>query len=140
MIRITFFYTHGTSVPSISHLTLMTSTLYGISPKVCDTVKKALQWLEANHLPVSFFDYREQPLPPATLDSWIEAIGWEALLNKRSTSFRTLADEDKQQLDTEKARQLMLANPTLIKRPVLQQGTKVMAGFNEIAYREWFGL
>lgn len=118
----------------------MTSTLYGISPKVCDTVKKTLKWLDANHLQVSFFDYREQPLPPEILDSWIEAIGWEALLNKRSTSFRALADADKQQLNTEKARQLMLANPTLIKRPVLQQGPKVMAGFNETAYREWFGL
>ncbi|QVK22975.1 arsenate reductase [Shewanella dokdonensis] len=117
----------------------MTSTLYGISPKVCDTVKN-LEMAGRQPSASQFFDYREQPLPPEILDSWIEAIGWEALLNKRSTSFRALADADKQQLNTEKARQLMLANPTLIKRPVLQQGTKVMAGFNETAYREWFGL
>ncbi|MDF0534406.1 arsenate reductase [Shewanella yunxiaonensis] len=118
----------------------MTSTLYGISPKICDTVKKAVTWLDANHQQVKFFDYREQPLPEATIDSWIAAIGWEALLNKRSTSFRALSELDKQDLTAAKAKQLMLANTTLIKRPVLQQGDKVMAGFNEVAYREWFGL
>ncbi|MFQ6371026.1 arsenate reductase [Shewanella sp. YIC-542] len=119
---------------------MMTTTLYGISPKVCDTVKKTLKWLDAHQLPVVFFDYRQQPLPEAVLDGWIAAIGWEALLNKRSTSYRALADADKQHLDAHKAKQLMLANTTLIKRPVLQQGDNVMAGFNEAAYREWFGL
>ena len=111
-------------------------TLYGI--KNCDTVKKARKWLESNNHSVPFHDFREQGLDQDTLTAWVQTIGWEALLNKRSTSFRALEDADKQDLDEAKATRLMLANPTLIKRPVLATDGKVMVGFKETDYQAWF--
>ncbi|MCT8979393.1 ArsC family reductase [Shewanella algae] len=116
----------------------MTDRLYGI--KNCDTVKKARKWLEAKGQQVTFVDFREQELSQDTLKAWVEHIGWEAVLNKRSTSFRALDDADKQDIDSAKAISLMLANPTLIKRPVLTRGQDVMTGFKEADYQAWFGL
>ncbi|MCL2914135.1 ArsC family reductase [Shewanella corallii] len=111
-------------------------TLYGI--KNCDTVKKARKWLEANEHNVPFHDFREQGLDETDLTAWVKSLGWEAVLNKRSTSFRALDDADKQNIDEAKAIQLMLANPTLIKRPVLATNGKVMVGFKDADYQAWF--
>ena len=110
--------------------------LYGI--KNCDTVKKARKWLEANGHDVEFHDFREQGLDVKTLSNWVNVLGFETVLNKRSTSFRELADTDKTELNDTKAIALMLANPTLIKRPVLTDDSRVMVGFNTADYEAWF--
>ncbi|QSX42620.1 ArsC family reductase [Shewanella cyperi] len=111
--------------------------LFGI--KNCDTVKKARKWLETNQLAVDFHDFRDDGLDSATLEAWVDDLGWEALFNKRSTSFRALSDADKANLNAVKAQTLMLANPTLIKRPVLVHGSQIACGFSEAQYREIFG-
>ena len=92
-------------------------TLYGI--KNCDTVKKARHWLEAHGIAYQFHDFRQDGLEQKRLQSWIKALGWEAIVNKRSTTWRNLADKDKAISDAQQAVKLLLANPTLIKRPVL---------------------
>ncbi|KFZ38503.1 hypothetical protein HR45_03480 [Shewanella mangrovi] len=116
----------------------MSSMLYGLSPKVCDTVKKAVTWLDKQQLPYQFYDYRAQGLSAELLDSWLALASWEEIFNKRSTSYRALSDEQKAGLNAASARQLMLDNPTLIKRPVLTDGERILVGFKEAAYKEWF--
>ncbi|WP_372870911.1 arsenate reductase [Shewanella sp.] len=120
-------------------LTKSTPIMYGISPKNCDTVKKARKWLEANGHTVPFHDFRVDGLAAEQLNDWVERIGFEPLLNKKSTSFRALTDEQKQDIDATKAVALMLDNPTLIKRPVLVKGDAVYTGFNDKLYSEVFG-
>lgn len=111
-------------------------TLYGI--KNCDTVKKARKWLEANAHQIAFHDFRDQGLSADALQAWVDKVGWETLLNKRSTSFRALEESDKTDLNAQKATALMLANPTLIKRPVLEVGDKVLVGFKDAEYAAVF--
>ncbi len=111
-------------------------TLYGI--KNCDTVKKALKWLEANQQSVTFHDFRVDGLTQQQIESWTEQVGWESLFNKRSTSFRNLSDAEKADIDQTKAIDLMLAYPTLIKRPVLEHQGKVSVGFKPAQYEEIF--
>ena len=103
--------------------------LYGI--KTCDTCRKALKAFQAAGKPVSFVDLRVDGFTETDLDRWLEAVGWEVLLNRRSTSWRALSDEDKADPDTTKARTLMLAHPTLIKRPVFEDDTKIVVGFGK---------
>ncbi|MGL4473458.1 MAG: arsenate reductase [Shewanella sp.] len=110
--------------------------LYGI--KNCDTVKNARKWLEAHGQSMEFIDYREQPLTQDTLSRWVDALGWQVLFNQRSTSFRALSPEDKQDIDQAKALRLMLDNPTLIKRPVLDTKQGVLVGFSDASYQECF--
>lgn len=116
----------------------MKTIMYGISPKRCDTVRKARKWLEANQPQVTFHDFREDGLDREQLTTWVSAIGWEPLFNKRSTSFRNLSHADKADIDQEKAIKLMLEYPTLIKRPVLVIADKVQVGFKEADYQAWF--
>lgn len=104
-------------------------TLYGI--KNCDTVKKAQSWLKNNQVEFQFHDFRQDGLEQGQLRVWVDAVGWEALLNKRSTTWRQLAEADKAPMDTNKAIKLMLAQPTLIKRPVITRGDTVIVGFKE---------
>ncbi len=111
-------------------------TLYGI--KNCDTVKKALKWLEANQQSVTFHDFRVDGLTQQQIESWTEQVGWESLFNKRSTSFRNLSDAEKADIDQTKAIDLMLTYPTLIKRPVLEHQGKVSVGFKPAQYEEIF--
>lgn len=111
-------------------------TLYGI--KNCDTVKKALKWLEANQQSVTFHDFRVDGLTQQQIESWTEQVGWENLFNKRSTSFRNLSDAEKVDIDQTKAIDLMLTYPTLIKRPVLEHQGKVSVGFKPAQYEEIF--
>lgn len=117
----------------------MSSTLYGLSPKVCDTVKKAVTWLDKHAIDYQFYDYRALGLSGELLDGWLALTSWENLFNKRSTSYRELSDEQKSTLNADSARELMLANPTLIKRPVLTDGKQILIGFKEASYKEWFG-
>ncbi|MCK8046486.1 ArsC family reductase [Shewanella sp. 1CM18E] len=112
--------------------------LFGI--KNCDTVRKARKWLEANQLEVTFHDFREDGLAAEQIEQWVEAVGWESLFNKRSTSFRNLTETEKSDLNEKKAIALMALYPTLIKRPVLVTNDQVQVGFKEADYRTWFNL
>lgn len=111
--------------------------LYGI--KNCDTVKKARRWLEANDVAHTFHDFRTDGLEKATVDSWLKHVSWEVLLNKRGTTWRKLEDPRKEQLDEAIAVELMLANPTLIKRPVITTENACFVGFKEADYTAQFG-
>ena len=111
--------------------------LYGI--KNCDTVKKARRWLDANGVNFQFHDFRVDGLDQATVESWLETVSWETLLNKRGTTWRKLDDPRKEQLDQTIAIELMLANPTLIKRPVITNNSDCMVGFKEAEYTAYFG-
>ncbi|TRC92020.1 ArsC family reductase [Mesorhizobium sp. WSM4303] len=115
----------------------MTITMYGIT--TCDTIRKARVWLEGHDVPYRFHDYRAEGIDAGRLDDWVGKVGWEKVLNKASTTFRDLADKDKQGLDEEKAKKLMLANPTMIKRPVLEVGDRILVGFKADVYEETVG-
>ena len=105
----------------------MSVTLYGIPN--CDTVKKARDWLSARGLAYAFHDYKKAGADPAKLAAWAGAAGWEKVLNRAGTTFRKLPDVDKQDLDMAKAVALMAANPSCIKRPVLEHPGGVLVGF-----------
>lgn len=112
------------------------TTLYGI--KNCDTVRKARKWLEAHDVPFTFHDFRSGGLDKGDLHAWAEAMDWETLLNRRGTTWRKLPEEQRDGIDEEKAIQLMLDNPTLIKRPVLITGKQVHVGFRPGEYETIF--
>lgn len=107
-------------------------TLYGI--KNCDTVKKARLWLDQNDIAYQFHDYRTDGLTPELLKSFAEQLGWNTMLNRSSTSWRQLSPEQQADLTQEKALQLMLNTPTLIKRPILDTGKKLVIGFKSEHY------
>jgi len=111
-------------------------TLYGI--KNCDTVRKARQWLEAQGVEYDFHDFRADGLAEQELRAWVKAVCWETLLNRRGTTWRQLLDADKDGVDEAKAIQLMLAQPTLIKRPVLVCGKHTHVGFKADEYEALF--
>ena len=111
--------------------------LYGI--KNCDTVKKARRWLEANDVAYTFHDFRADGLEQSTIEGWLQKTSWEILLNKRGTTWRKLEDPRKEQLDETLAVELMLANPTLIKRPVMTRNDDCVVGFKEADYAAYFG-
>jgi arsenate reductase len=111
--------------------------LYGI--KNCDTVKKARRWLEANDVLFQFHDFRVDGLDQATIEQWLQTVDWETLLNKRGTTWRKLDDPRKEQLNKAVAVELMLENPTLIKRPVLVNNKDCKVGFKDADYAEYFG-
>ncbi|PTM61718.1 arsenate reductase [Phreatobacter oligotrophus] len=110
----------------------MTVTIYGIT--TCDTVRKARAWLDGKGVAYRFHDFRKDGLDAKTLGQWLDVVGWEAVLNKAGTSFRALPDADKAGLDRAKAAALILANPTLVKRPVLETGAEVLVGFKPEIY------
>ena len=109
-------------------------TIYGI--KNCDTVKKALKWLDKHNIAYQFHDLRQDGINKNDLQQWTKSVSWEMLLNTRSTTWRQLPDKDKQAVDADKAIRLMLANPTLIKRPVITTGKTTLVGFNETDYNK----
>jgi len=112
-------------------------TLYGIPN--CDTVKKARKWIENQEIEYTFSNLREDRPDAGCISGWATAVGWEKLLNKRSTSFRNLSNQEKSDLNEAKAVKLMVGEPTLIKRPVLVHNGKVEVGFSEKRYREILG-
>lgn len=111
-------------------------TLYGI--KNCDAVKKARRWCQANNIDVQFHDFQVDALDELTITQWLKSVSWQTLLNKRSTTWRQLADPRKEQLNQTVAVELMLKNPTLIKRPVLCDNSGCMVGFKEADYTAKF--
>jgi arsenate reductase len=112
------------------------TTLYGI--KNCDTMKKARTWLDAHKVAYAFHDYKATGIDKAMLEGWVETVGWETLLNRAGTTFRKLSDADKNGLTKKKAVALMLSQPSMIKRPVLDQGGKLTVGFKPEVYEKAF--
>jgi arsenate reductase (glutaredoxin) len=116
----------------------MPITIYGI--KNCDTMKKARTWLDKHGVGYAFHDYKTAGIERAQLEEWVKKLGWEALINRAGTTFRKLPDKDKNGLDAKKAITLMLAQPSMIKRPVLDLGRgKVLVGFVPETYRAAIG-
>jgi arsenate reductase len=111
-------------------------TIYGI--KACDTMKKARGWLEAHDVAYAFHDYKVRGIERGTLEKWARAVGWEVLLNRAGTTFRKLPEADKASIDVDKAIALMLTQPSMIKRPVLEAGGKLLVGFKSETYRSAF--
>ncbi|MBN8912332.1 MAG: ArsC family reductase [Rhizobiales bacterium] len=112
-------------------------TIYGIPN--CDTMKKARAWLAAHDVEATFHDYKTDGIDRTRLERWIGAVGWEVLLNRAGTTFRKLSDADKQGLSEKKAIALMLKQPSLIKRPVLEIGSgKPLVGFKPETYAAAF--
>jgi arsenate reductase (glutaredoxin) len=110
----------------------MTITIYGI--KNCDTMKKARAWLDGHGVKYDFHDYKCAGIAKNKLKAWSDRLGWETLLNRAGTTFRKLPDADKEGLTEKKALALMLAQPSMIKRPVLEVGSKLLVGFSPDAY------
>ena len=108
--------------------------MYGI--KNCDTIKKARQFLEKHKIEYEFKDFREDGLNPIQLRAWIRELGWENLINKRSTTWRNLPDETKENMDETLALVVAEDQPTIIKRPVLELPDKVLVGFSDKSYAE----
>lgn len=106
--------------------------LYGI--KNCDTVKKARKWLDDNGIAYDFHDFKKDGLDETLLARWEQAIGWEALINKRGTTWRKLPEELRDTIGAQTAHEIMLDNPSIIKRPVVESGDNVSVGFNP---EEW---
>jgi arsenate reductase len=114
----------------------MAVTIYGI--KNCDTMKKARAWLDAHGVAYAFHDYKTLGIERDVLQSWTKAVGWETLLNRAGTTFRKLPDSDKTSIDERKALALMLAQPSMIKRPVLDTGKALLVGFKPEIYAKYF--
>ena len=115
----------------------MTLTMYGIPH--CDTIRKARTWLDGHGIAFEFHDYKKAGIDEARLMRWIGEAGWEVLLNKRGTTFRKLSDADKADIDDAKAARLMAANPSMIKRPVIEGPGALIVGFDETIYAERLG-
>ena len=112
------------------------TVIYGI--KNCDTMQKARAWLDGQAVAYAFHYYKAEGIDRARLEKWVKALGWEVLLNRAGTTFRKLPDKDKDRLTEKKAIALMLAQPSMIKRPVLEKGTKLLAGFKPEIYEKLF--
>ncbi|SFP50443.1 arsenate reductase [Sphingomonas rubra] len=106
--------------------------LYGIPN--CDMVKKARSWLDAQGRAHAFHDYKKAGVPEEALRGWVERLGWEAVLNRAGQTFRKLPEPDKTDIDAERAVALMLAHPSAIKRPILEEGETLLAGFSPDRY------
>jgi len=114
------------------------TTLYGI--KSCDKVKAARRWLEQHDVEYRFHDYREDGLKPAQIKDWLTALGTETLVNRRSTTWRSLSERDKKALESSAAVKMLSQYPTLIKRPLLEHRKRFVVGFNAAEYAAIFGV
>jgi arsenate reductase len=114
----------------------VTVTIYGI--KACDTMHKARAWLDAHGVGYTFHDYKTQGIDRGVLEGWARSVGWEVLLNRSGTTFRKLPDADKQGLTEQKAIALMIAQPSMIKRPVLDAAGTFIVGFKLDSYAATF--
>jgi len=111
--------------------------IYGI--KNCDTMKKAFAWLDAHNVAYEFHDYKKLGVSEVELSRWVDEAGWEQVLNRAGTTFRKLPEADQQGLTREKAITLMIANPSMIKRPVLEAGGALEIGFKPERYAALLG-
>jgi len=107
-------------------------TMYGI--KNCDTIKKARNWLDNERVPYSFHDYKVSGVDKDKLEEWVMEHGWETILNRSGTTFKALDAGDKAHIDADKAILLMMANPSMIKRPILDTGKGTIVGFKATTY------
>jgi arsenate reductase len=115
----------------------MTTTLYGIPN--CDTVKKARTWLLDHDIAFTFHDFKKQGLSAGLAAGWLERLDWETLVNRKGTTWRTLTDERRAQvIDKDSALALMLENPSVVKRPVLDDGGALSVGFSDAQYSQLF--
>jgi arsenate reductase (glutaredoxin) len=112
-------------------------TIHGI--KNCDTMKKARAWLDGHGVAYDFHDYKASGIERGRLEGWATEVGWETLLNRAGTTFRKLPDKDKEGLSEKRAVALMIAQPSMIKRPVLEVGGKLLVGFKPDHYEKTFG-
>ncbi len=112
------------------------TTIYGI--KNCDTVKKTLRWLDSHKVSYTFHDFRKDGLDRAKVLQWLEKIGADTLINKRGTTWKQLPETEKTQLAEGNGVDVIRENPTLIKRPLVESGKKVMVGFNETEFQKLF--
>lgn len=113
------------------------ATIYGI--KNCDTMKKARDWLDAHGVAYDFHDYKAAGIDRPHLEAWSRAVGWQTLLNRAGTTFRKLPEADRSDIDEAKAIALMLAQPSMIKRPVLDLGDRLLVGFKPESYAAALG-
>jgi arsenate reductase len=111
--------------------------IYGI--KACDTMRKARAWLDGHGVGYVFHDYKTQGIDRGVLEGWAKAVGWEVLLNRSGTTFRKVPEADRQGLTEAKAIELMMAQPSMIKRPVLEVGDGLIVGFKPEVYAARFG-
>ena len=111
-------------------------TLYGI--KACDTMKKARAWLDAHGVAYRFHDYKVSGIEAAVVRGWVDRLGWEVVLNRAGTTFRTVPEAERAGLNAEGAIRLMVAQPSMIKRPVLEQAGALVVGFNPQVYAARF--
>lgn len=115
----------------------MSITIYGI--KNCDTMKKARAWLDAKGVAYAFHDYKTEGIDKGALERWAKDVGWETLLNRAGTTFRKLPDAQRENVTEKKAIALMLEQPSMIKRPVIDVGGKLVVGFKPDVYAKTFG-
>ncbi len=109
-------------------------TLYGI--KNCDTVKKARTWLDKKGIEYRFHDFRQDGITEQQINNWVSALGWEGLINKRSTTWKTLGESQKVGLNDQSVVELIIEAPTLIKRPLLDTGNSISVGFKAAEYEQ----
>ena len=112
------------------------TTIYGI--KNCDTMKKAFRWLDEHNIEYTFHDYRQDGLDRERLASWIEQLGWEAVVNKRGTTWRKLTPEAQAAMNDQTALEVLLEQPAMIKRPLLDHAQSLTLGFKEDSYSNIF--
>jgi arsenate reductase len=112
-------------------------TIYGI--RNCDTMTKARAWLDKAGIAYAFHDYKAAGIERGRLEGWAAQVGWEALLNRAGTTFRKLPETDRANLTETKAVALMLAQPSMIRRPVLEAGKNLLVGFQPVQYQQVFG-
>jgi Spx/MgsR family transcriptional regulator len=113
------------------------TTIYGIAN--CDTMKKARAWLDGHGVAYAFHDYKKAGLPEALARAWVAELGWEALINRRGTTWRKLPESAREGIDAESAVRLMTENPSLVRRPLLDTGDARHLGFSDSQYQEIFG-
>jgi Spx/MgsR family transcriptional regulator len=106
--------------------------IFGI--KNCDTMKKARAWLDEHHVAYAFHDYKAAGIDRAHVERWCRELGWERVLNRSGTTFRKLPDAQREPLDEKRAIALMLEQPSMIKRPILEHGKQLLAGFKPEEY------
>ncbi|HBC33072.1 MAG TPA: ArsC family reductase [Marinobacter adhaerens] len=109
--------------------------LYGI--KNCDTVKKARKWLDEQGIDYEFHDFKKDGLQSDLLFRWEQRVGWETLLNRRGTTWRKLPEDVRDTIDAQSAHEIMLENPSIIKRPVVENGGNVRVGFSADEWSAW---